>query len=130
MADKYNIEHRGDYISVKLGPDYEASPEQRDEFWGMLKEACSQFDCHSVLVEGVAPNPTRDPIGVVQSGEKASTVPKLWLAFCFDNYELTELGELFKAVARSRGAHVKFFNDREHALLWLRSGAAEDHHNV
>ena len=124
MPETFDIENCGDYISVKLGADYEVSPEQEEEFWAEVKAACERCDCHSVLVEGYVPKRQPEPIEMVQAGVKAATVdPKLWFAICLDNFEPTELGELFKAVARSRGVHVKFFTDRDHALLWLRSGS-------
>ena len=126
MPETFDVEHCGDYISVKLGADYEMSSEQEEEFWTTLKNACTQYDCHSVLVEGYIPKRQPDPIEIVESGVRASTVvPKLWFALCLDNFEPTELSELFKTIARSHGVHVKFFTDREHALLWLRSGADE-----
>ena len=126
MPKSFEIDYQGDYISVRLGPDYEVSPEQENEFWGSVEAACKEHDCRSVIVEGYIPKRQPDPIEIVQSGLRAAeVVPKLWFALCLDNYEPSELSELFKVVARSRGVHVKFFTNREHALLWLRSGAAE-----
>ena len=126
MPKTFEIEQCGDYISVRLGADYEVSPEQEKEFWTAVESSCKQYDCRSVLVEGYIPKRQPDPIEIVQSGVMASTVvPKLWFALCLDNFEPSELSELFKAIARSRGVHVKFFTDRGQALKWLRSGAAE-----
>ena len=126
MPETFDIEFRGDYISVKLGPDYEVSPAQELAFWGTVKNACEQYNCYRVLLEGLAPKRMPDAPEIVQSGLSASTVgPKLWFAVCIDDLELSELTELFKAIARSRGVHVKFFTDREHALMWLHSGFAE-----
>jgi hypothetical protein len=126
MPKTFKIEHCGDYISVKLGADYEVSPEQEEEFWTTVENACKQYACRCVLVEGYVPKRQPDPIEIVQSGVRAATVvPKLWFALCLDNFEPSELSELFKTVARSRGVHVKFFTNRDQSLKWLRSGAAE-----
>lgn len=126
MPKTFEIEHCGDYISVRLGPDYDVSPEQEEEFWRAVEGACKLHDCRSVLVEGYVPKRQPDPTEIVQSGLRASVVvPKLWFALCLDNYEPSELSELFKTIARSRGVHVKFFTDRDQSLKWLRSGVAE-----
>ena len=126
MPKTFDIKHCGDYISVTLGADYEVSPAQEDEFWGAVENACQQYDCRSVLVEGYVPKREPDAMEIVQSGVRASTVvPRLWFALCLENFVPSELSELFKTIARSRGVHVKFFTDRDQSLKWLRSGAAD-----
>jgi hypothetical protein len=126
MPKTFEIKHYGDYISVKLGVDYEVSPEQEVEFWSAVEKSCKEHNCRSVLVEGYVPKRQPEPIEIVDSGVRASTVvPKLWFALCLENFEHSELSELFKVVARSRGVHVKFFTDRDQALKWLHSGSAE-----
>ncbi len=126
MPKTFHIEHCGDYISVKLGADYEVSPAQEEEFWTSVKSACTQYDCRCVLVEGYVPKREPDASEIIQSGVRAANVvPKLWFALCLENFEPTELSDLFKTIARSHGVHVKFFTNREQSLKWLRSGAAE-----
>src|SRR5258708_30464280 len=100
MPKSFEIDYHGDYISVRLGADYEVSPEQGEEFWTEIEEACKRYDCRAVLVEGYVPKRQPDPVEIVQSGLRASeVVPRLWFALCLDNYEPSELSELFKAVA-------------------------------
>ncbi len=124
--DNIGLEFRGDHIRIWLGPGYQTTPEANERFWKELSDACEKYDCTAILVEGIAPSGTMETKDVLESGVRLSTVaPRLWMAFCFEDYEPSERGELFKTVARSRGAHVKFFSDREHALRWLRSGSAE-----
>jgi hypothetical protein len=45
------------------------------------------------------------------------------MAFHLEDFVPTEQSELFEVIAASRGVRVKFFADREHALLWLRNNA-------
>ena len=126
MPKTFQIEHCGDYISVKLGADYEVSPAQEEEFWTSVQSACKRYDCRCVLVEGYVPKREPDASEIVQSGVRAATVvPKLWFALCLENFVPSELSDLFKTIARSRGVHVKFFTNREQSLKWLRSGVAE-----
>ena len=124
MEKPFDLEFRNDHIRVLLGPDYELTPEQQDEFWAAVEAACAEHGTHRVLLEGFAPKTKLEVPDVVQSGMRtAAAVPKLWLALCFDFFEPTELSELYKTVAASRGVHVKFFDDRERALNWLRSNS-------
>lgn len=125
-AQDFKLVFRGDHIHVTLGPDYEISPAQESRFWAAVEDACKQYDCSRVLVEGYAPKRAPEPREIVESGMRAAAAaPRLWFALCLEGYEMTELGELFKTVARSHGVHVKFFPDHEHALAWLRSNPAE-----
>ncbi len=124
--DNIGLEFREDHIRIWLGPGYETTPEANEKFWKELAEACEKYDCTAILVEGITPRRTMDSKGVLDSGVRLSAIaPKLSMALCLEDYELTEMGELFKTVARSRGARVKFFSDRERALRWLRSRSDE-----
>jgi hypothetical protein len=122
----FNIIFRGDYINVTLGPDFETSPDGKSPLWVALEGACTQYDCNRVLIEGHFPKRMRESREIVESAMRAATVaPRLWCAICLEDYEIGERSELFKTIARSHGAHIKFFSDREHALAWLRSNPAE-----
>lgn len=122
----FNIVFRGDHIDVTLGPDFETSPDGNSPLWPALEDACTRYDCNRVLIEGHFPKRVRESREIVKSAMRAATVaPRLWCAICLEDYEIGERSELFKTIARSHGAHVKFFSDREHALAWLRSNPAE-----
>jgi hypothetical protein len=73
------------------------------------------------LVEGKAPAGDHKAPEVIEAGARTATVPNLWLAFHLENYEPTELSELYEAVAASKGVRVKFFDDGAEALKWLRA---------
>ncbi|MEP6787953.1 MAG: hypothetical protein ABJB40_05945, partial [Acidobacteriota bacterium] len=103
MPETFDLEFCGDYISVRLGSEYDVSPKQEEEFWGAIEASCKEHDCHSVLLEGYVPRRELEPMEIVHAGLRASeVVPRLWFALCLDNYEPSELSELFKTVARSR----------------------------
>ncbi|MGB7069987.1 MAG: hypothetical protein WBD22_10885 [Pyrinomonadaceae bacterium] len=122
----FDVEYRGDHIRVLLSPEYDATEENSVKFWAAVKEACAKYDSRRVLLEGKVPVSDVGTLEVVSSGVRASTAaPQLWFALFLEGYEVEELGELFKAVARSRGVHVRFFSDRDLALKWLRSGESE-----
>ncbi|MDQ3219723.1 MAG: hypothetical protein M3449_04625 [Acidobacteriota bacterium] len=125
MNKTFEVEFREDHVYVLLGPDYEVTPQQEDEFWAAIEEACKKFNSSRVLVEGYVPKRQLEPVDVVQSGVRAAVVPKLWFALCLKDFEPTELSELFKTVAASRGVHVKFFSGSEKALNWLRSNSPD-----
>jgi hypothetical protein len=122
----FDLVFRGDYIHVTLGPDYEISPAQESHFWAAIEDACKKYNCNRILVDGYIPKRVPEPREIVESGMRAAAVaPRLWFALCLEGYEMTELGELFKTVARSHGVHVKFFSDHDQARAWLRSNPAE-----
>lgn len=125
MEKNFELEFRGDHIYVSLGPDYEVTQQQEEEFWAAIENACAERNSHRVLVEGYVPKTKLHTAEVVKSGMRAAAVPRLWFALCLKDFEPTELSDLFKTVAASRGVHVKFFSDHERALNWLRNNSPE-----
>ena len=123
MGEIFDIQHRGDHISVYIGPDAEIDEHWQSEYWRQLQAACKEFDTSRVLVEGYQPKGERTPEEVVEAGQRAAIVPHLWLAFCLKDWEPSVRSELYEAVAASRGIRVKFFTDSKQALNWLRTNA-------
>jgi hypothetical protein len=123
MDKAFNIEYRGDHVHVEFGKSYTAEPDWQDELWDLLKSFCEGHDTSRVLAEGVLPAPNRPPASVVEAARKAAVIPRLWLAFHFDNFVPTENTELYEVVAASQGVRAKFFDNRDHALNWLRANA-------
>jgi len=124
MEEIFNIEPRGDHINVHIGIAAEGDDEHwQAEYWRQLQVACKEHDTCRVLVEGHSPKVELTSEEVVEAGQRTATVPHLWMAFCLEGWEPTAQSELYEAVAASRGVRVKFFNDREHALNWLRTNA-------
>ena len=121
MDEAFEIEHRGDHVHVLLGESYNPDPEFQDELWERLKSICEEHGTRRVLAEGVIPAPDRPAADVIEAGEKAAMIPHLWLAFYFEDFVATRNTELYEVVAGSHGVRVKFFNDRDHALNWLRA---------
>lgn len=117
------IEFRDDHVHVDLGKDYRASSEDREAVWKKIGEICERHKTRRVLVEGFLPSGERETTDVVDAGQKTAVVPRLWLAFAIAGFEPTEQTELYIAIAAARGVRVKFFDDRERALLWLRNNA-------
>lgn len=119
------IEFRADHIHVQLGKGFEVSTEQRNAMWEMIGRMAAEYRTRRVLVEGKAPEGVFQTSEVIEAGQKTATVPKLWMAMCFDNFEPNELTELFETVAGSRGVRVKHFTNTERALQWLRINCPE-----
>ena len=120
MQRNFNVEFRGDYIRVELGPEFRVTAENQDEFWRALKAACAEHDSKRVLVEGFVPSGERETAEVIDAGKRAAAVPDLWLAFHLEGFVPNERSELFEVIARSSGVRVKFFSERGRALKWLR----------
>lgn len=117
----FSTKFHGDYIEVSLGPEYEPDVNESD-LWRAIKAACEQFECDHVLLDGMVPKHLPKMKEVMESGVRVARVaPNLWFAVCLEGDLPQELADIFKAVARSRGAHVKIFHDRDHAISWLRS---------
>lgn len=123
MDEVFHIEHRGDHVHVEIGPDAHVDEHWQTEYWAQLQAACKEHDTCRVLVEGYSPKGERTSEEVIEAGQRTAKVPHLWLAFCLEDWEATAQSELYEAVAASRGVRVKFFNDSEHALNWLRTNA-------
>ena len=123
MDEAFKIEHRGDHVHVRFGESYTPDPDWQNELWDRLRAVCDEHDTRRVLADGVLPAPDRAPAAVVEAGQKTAVIPNLWLAFHFDDFVPTENTELYEVVAASQGVRVKFFNDSEHAMNWLRANA-------
>ena len=123
MAMEMAVQFRGDHVHVELTPEFQIDPDRRDEFWEMLRKICEEHDSRRVLVEGYVPSGERQPSDVIAAGERTATVPNLWLAFHLENFVVSASSELFEVVAASKGARVKFFDNTDSALKWLRANA-------
>ena len=119
------VEFRGDHIHVQLGKGFEVSTQQRTTLWEMIGRMSAEYQTRRVLVEGKAPEGVFQTSEVIDAGQKTATVPKLWMAMSFDDFQPSELTELFETVAASRGIRVKHFTNAERALLWLRNNSPE-----
>lgn len=115
------IEFRDDHVHVQLGKDLEVSSEQRNVLWERIARVCEEHGSRRILVEGKMPEGIFQTSEVIDAGLKAATVPKLWMAFCFEDYKPDELSELYETVAASRGVRVKHFSNATSALQWLRN---------
>ena len=73
------------------------------------------------MIEGVVPEGIFETSEVIDAGLKTATVPKMWMAFCFEDFKPDELSELYETVAASRGVRVKHFSNATDALHWLRN---------
>lgn len=120
---EFAVTFRGDHVHVELNADAKIDPDLPTDYWEMLRKICEEHDCRRVLVEGVAPRVELGPAEVVEAGKRAATVPNLWLAFHLENHVPNEQSELYEAVAASKGVRVKFFDNAEAALKWLRSNS-------
>ena len=118
------VEFRDDHVHVQLGRNLEVSSEQRNFLWGRIADVCEEHGSRRVLVEGRAPAGVFQTSEVIDAGLKAATVPKLWMALCFEDFMPDELSELYETVAASRGVRVKHFSNTKAALQWLRNNAS------
>lgn len=122
--DGVMVEFRDDHVHVRLGKGLKVSSEQRNVLWERIARLCEENGTHRVLVEGNVPEGIFQTSEVIDAGLKAATVPKLWMAFCFENFKPDELTELYETVAASRGVRVKHFSNVNGALQWLRKNTA------
>ena len=113
-----------DHIRVEIAPEYEFDPSASDALWAELKRLCDEHKTCRVLVEGRVPAVELGTPEVIAAGQRAAAVPKMWLAFHFENFVPDESSELFEVIAASKGVRVKHFTDRDQALRWLRNNTA------
>ena len=123
MGMEFAVTFRGDHIHVQLGDESEVDRDVSRDYWETLKRLCEEYDCRRILVQGNAPDVDLGPAEVAEAGERTATVPNLWLAFHLENHVANAQSELYETVAASKGVRVKFFDDGEAALNWLRANA-------
>ncbi len=121
LESGFGVEFREDHVRVRIDSGLKVSSEQRDLLWGKIARICERHGTRRVLVEGKVPEGVFQTSEVIDAGLKTATVPKLWLAFCFEDFQPNELTELYETVAGSKGIRVKHFAVTEHALRWLRN---------
>jgi len=123
MDKDFNIEFMDDHLHVTFDEEHAIEPERRKELWSQLRSACDEHDTRRVLLEGVLPVGEYETADVIDAGKSTSAVPDLWMAFHFPHFQPTEQTELYETIARTSGVRVKFFDDRERALNWLRANS-------
>jgi hypothetical protein len=123
MNEDVKLEFEDDHIHVVVAPDYEFDPAASEALWGQLKRLSEEHKTYRVLVEGRAPRVELDTPEVIAAGQRTATVPKLWMAFHFEDFVPDEQSELYEVIAASKGVRVKHFADRDHALMWLRNNS-------
>ncbi|MEO8574818.1 MAG: hypothetical protein ABI481_12695 [Pyrinomonadaceae bacterium] len=120
---EFAVTFRGDHVHVVLSEQPTLDDQLPKDYWATIRKICEEYNCKRVLVEGKAPGGERKPVEVIEAGQRTAAIPNLWLAFHLENYEPTELSELYEVVAASKGVRVKFFTDADEALNWLRTNA-------
>ncbi len=123
MGMEFAVTFRGDHVHVVLSEQPTLDDQLPKDYWATIRKICEEYNCKRVLVEGKAPGGERKPVEVIEAGQRTAAIPNLWLAFHLENYEPTELSELYEVVAASKGVRVKFFTDADEALNWLRTNA-------
>ena len=124
MGMEFEVTFRDDHLHVNLNAATMIDdPDLPTDYWQMLRKFCDEYDCRRILVEGTAPRSELSPAEVVKAGARTATVPNLWLAFHLENHVPNEQSELYEAVAASKGVRVKFFDNADAALKWLRTNA-------
>jgi hypothetical protein len=125
MKGAVKFEFVDDHIEVVIAPSYEFDAAASGELWDELERLCEEHKTCRVLVEGRAPEIEPDTSDVIAAGQRTATIPKMWMAFHFEDFVPNEKSELFEVIAASKGVRVKHFADREPALMWLRNNAPE-----
>ena len=120
---EFAVTFRGDHVHVELTGERTIDPEAPKDYWETLGKICKEYDCKRILVEGIAPAVELGPKDVIDAGARTATVPNLWLAFNLKNHVPNEQSELYEVIAASKGVRVKFFDNSEDALNWLRRNA-------
>lgn len=121
----FSVQFRDDHVHVELDKSYRIDPQHREALWSVLGDTCERHGSRRVLVEGTLPTEPLETTEVISAGQKTATVPSLWIAFAVSDHPPIEQIELYERIAASRGARVKFFDDRERALNWLRQNAQQ-----
>lgn len=119
MSSDLSIEFRGSYLHVKLPPGFEITPEKTTILWLTIGDACQEYVCKRVLVEGTISSRQMTMADVYDSGKGVGDIGGLRLACLFYDYPSDETTDFFKMVASNHGVLVEFFNDRTEALRWL-----------
>ena len=121
MGMEFAVTFRGDHVHVQLSGESGVDRDVSRDYWDTLRKLCEEYDCRRILVEGSSPQVELGPADVVEAGERTATVPNLWLAFHLENHVPNAQSELYETVAASKGVRVKFFDDADAALNWLRA---------
>ena len=113
------INFRGQYLHITHPDNFVLLPEELDDLWQNLANACKTHDCRKVLNEGNLDFSKIRAYDSYSAGSHAGEIRGLRMACLFPNYKPDEQSEFFKTVAANRGATIELFTDRDAALKWL-----------
>src|SRR5689334_6544067 len=103
MRNSVKFEFDEDHIRVVVEPEYEFDASGSDAMWAELKRLCEEHKTSRVLVEGRAPAVELDTPAVIAAGQRTAIVPRLWIAFHFEDFVPNEQSELYEVIAASKG---------------------------
>ncbi len=108
------------YVLVQVPPNFELNHGTVTQLWKTMADACKQYSCNLVIVEGTI-HRSMSPADVVQSAHQPLKhgLHGLRLAICWYDFEADELSDLFITSAASRGTQARLCKNRTEAKEWL-----------
>jgi len=108
------------YILVQVPPNFELNPGTVTQIWKTMADACKQYSCNLVIVEGTI-HRSMSPSDIVQSAQQPLKygLYGLRMAICWYGFEGDELSDLFITSAANKGTQVRMCKNRTEAKEWL-----------
>ena len=120
MSTDFTLEPCQGYVHVRLAPAYALTVASMSRLWSELRAFSQVHGCRSILCEGVNPKRAMSAGEIYQSGQSLSQELLGFQVACYwEGYQIDQLTDLLKDVARNRGVIIQFFASRDEALHWL-----------
>ena len=121
MSTGFKVQAQADHIHVELAPSYAIPSQDTKQLITAIADHCARHCCRRVLIQG-----SRVPGGIKALDAYAlgslmgSLLPGASFAFCLNGYSPDANAKFLIDVTHNRGVRLKFFDDPEAALRWLR----------
>ena len=121
MSTGFKVQAHADHIHVQLAPSYVIPSQDTKQLMAAIADHCARHGFRRVLIEGSGvPGGIKALDAYALGSLMGSMLPGASFAFCLSGYSVDANAKFLIDVTHNRGVRLKFFDDSEAALRWLR----------